>query len=211
MSHNKTKVGDSTPNRQGEVTLNLTDLSDVSNTPATDNFLKYDGSEWASVAGSSIASVEFIFAGRGESSAYSNSPHGTGAFTATDDLYVYDTSPQNTITGATISTTNDWINSITLPAGNYLINAQTALEFSASGYASYGFYNSSNTRVSQLGVIGETRSTGGGGSVAYSVLELSAQETIRLRMYAIGGTIDTGTNQGNTPSEGGIIVIEKLG
>jgi hypothetical protein len=213
MSHNKIKIGSATPDQNGDVTLNLTDLSDVSGTPSVDQFLKYNGSGWEPVPGGSISSVEYIFIGRGEASAYSNSPHGTGSFSSSDTIYVYDTAPSNTITGATITKTSDWIESITLPAGNYAVSGQTNLIFSSSGYAAFGFYDSSNNRLSQLGVIGENRSSGagGGGDLAYSILELTASTTIKLRLYAISGTIDTGSNQGNTPSEAGLIVIEKLG
>lgn len=211
MSHNKIKVGSSTPDVNGDVTLNLTDLSDVSGTPTTDQYLQYDGSGWTPVAASAGSEVEYIFIGRGESDAYSNSPHGTGSFSGTDDLYVYDTSPTNTITGATITSSSNWVSSITLPAGNYVVSGQTLLEFSSSGYAVFAFYDSSNNRLSQSGVIGTNRTIYlGAGDLAYSIIELASSTTIKLRLQATGGTIDTGTNQGNTPSEHGLIVIEKL-
>lgn len=211
MSHNKIKVGTATPNASGDVTLNLTNLSDVSGTPSTDQYLKYDGSGWTPVSAAAGGEVEFIFIGHGESNAYSNSPHGSGAFTSVSDLYVYDTTPTNTITGATITSSSNWISSITLPAGNYLVSGQTLLEFSSSGYAVFAFYSSINTRLSQSGVIGTNRTTyHGAGDLAYSIIELTSQTTIKLRLEAMGGTIDTGTNQGNTPSEHGIIIIEKL-
>ena len=113
--------------------------------------------------------------------------------------------------GATITSTNNWVSSITLPAGNYLVSGQILLKFSSSGYAVFSFHNSSNTRLSQSGVIGTNRTTyHGAGDLAYSIIELSSQTTIKLRLEAIGGTIDTGSNQGNTPSEHGLIIIEKL-
>jgi len=211
MSHNKIKVGSSTPDVNGNVTLNLTDLSDVSGTATTDQYLQYDGSGWTPVTGSASSAVEYIFIGRGESNAYSNSPHGTGAFSGTDDLYVYDTSPKNTITGATITSSSDWISSITLPIGNYLVSGQTLLEFSSSGHASYGFYDSSNNRLTQLGIIGTSRSAYfGAGDLAHSIIELTSSTTIKLKLDSVSGTLETGTNQANTPSEYGLIIIEKL-
>ena len=211
MSHNKIKVGSATPDANGDVTLNLDNLSDVSGTPSTDQYLQYDGSGWAPVSASASSEVEFIFIGHGESNAYSNSPHGTGAFTSSSDLYVYDTSPTSTITGATITSSSNWISSITLPAGNYIVSGQTLLEFSSSGYAAYAFHDSSNNVLTQVGVIGTNRggSYGGAGDLAYSIIELGSQTTIKLRLRAQSG-LDTGTNQGNTPSEHGIIIIEKL-
>ena len=211
MSHNKIKVGSATPDANGDVTLNLDSLSDVSGTPSTNQYLQYDGSGWTPVSASASSEVEFIFIGHGESDAYSNSPHGTGAFTSTSDLYVYDTSPVNTITGATITSSSNWISSITLPAGNYLVSGQTLLEFSSSGYALFSFHDSSNTRLSQSGLVGTDRSTyNGAGDLAYSIIELSSQTTIKLKLQATSGTLENGTNQGNTPSEHGLIIIEKL-
>ena len=210
MSHNTTNVGTKKPDASGNITVELTDLSNVSGTASTNQFLKYDGTNWAPADASSASAVEFIFIGHGESNAYSNSPHGSGNITASSDLYIYDTSPTNTITGATITSTNNWVSSITLPAGNYIASGQTRLEFSATGYAGYAFYDSSNNVLSQMGVIGTNRSTyGGAGDLAYSIIELSSQTTVKLRIQAMSG-LDTGANQGNTPSEHGIIVIEKL-
>jgi hypothetical protein len=211
MSHNKIKIGSVLPDVNGDITLNLTDLNDVSGTPTTDQYLQYNGSGWIPASASSAGSVEYIFIGQGESNAYSNSPHGTGAFTGTDDLYVYDTAPKNTITGATITSSSDWISSITLPAGNYLVSGQTLLEFSSSGHAAYGFYDSSNNRLTQLGIIGTSRSSFfGAGDLAYSIIELASSTTIKLKLDNVSGTLETGTNQANTPSEYGLIIIEKL-
>jgi hypothetical protein len=219
MSHNKIKVGDATADRAGDVTLNLTSLSDVSGTPTTDQYLKYNGAGWSPVDATTSSEVQFIFIGHGESEDYQYSPHGTGAFTSSSDLYVYDSNHTNTITGSTVTITSgqvdprsdNWISSVTLPSGNYVVSGQTLLEFSSSGYAVFAFYDSSNVRLSQSGVIGTNRSTYlGAGDLAYSIIELASSTTIKLRLQATGGTIDTGINQGNTPSEHGIIVIEKL-
>jgi hypothetical protein len=209
MSHNKVKVAGKSPSQTGDITVNLTDLDDISGTATTDQYLQYDGSNWSPVDAAAGSNVEFIFIGQGESDAYSNSPHGTGAFSATSALYVYDTSPQNSITGATINKTGDWITSIELPAGKYAVTFQTLLEFSASGYAVYSFYNGT-TRLTASGVIGTNRgSYSGAGDLAYGIINLTATTTINPRMTALSN-VDTGSNQGNTPSEHGLIIIEKL-
>lgn len=209
MSHNKIKVGSATPDASGDVTLNLTSLSDVSGTPTTNQVLQYNGTEWTAVTVTSGA-VEYIFIGRGESSAYTNSPNGTSAITGSSDLYVYDTSPTNTISGATITSSSDWISSITLPTGNYIVSGQMLFEFSSSGYAAYAFHDSSNNVLTQSGVVGTSRGNyGGSGDLAYSIIQLTSQTTIKLRMRAQSG-LDTATAQGNTPSEHSIIIIEKL-
>jgi hypothetical protein len=211
LSHNTVNISNKKPNVNGNITIGLEDISNVSGTPSENQFLRYDGSNWVPANSSSSSSVEFIFIGRGESSSYTNSPNGTSAITGTSDLYVYDTSPTNTITGATISSTNDWISSITLPAGNYIVSGQTLFEFSSSGYAVYAFHDSSNNVLTQSGVVGTSRSTyGGSGDLSYSIIQLTSQTTIKLRMRAQSG-LDTATAQGNTPSEHGIIIIEKLG
>jgi len=210
LSHNTTNIGDKKPDVGGNITLELTDLSNVSGTASTNQFLKYDGSNWSPADGSSAGAVEFIFIGHGESNAYSNSPHGSGVFTSTSDLYVYDTSPVNNITDATITSTNNWVSSITLPIGNYLVSGQILLQFSSNGHASFGFFNGNN-RLSQLGIIGTNRSSySGAGDLACSILELTSQTTIKLKLDTVSGTIDTGANQGNIPSEYGLIIIEKL-
>ena len=212
MSHNTVNISNKKPDVNGNITVELSDLSNVSGTASTNQFLKYDGTNWAPADASSASSVEFIFIGHGESNAYSNSPHGSGNFTTSSDLYVYDTSPTNTITGATITSTNNWVSSITLPAGNYIVSGQTLLSFSSSGNVAYGFFNSSNNnRLSQLGIIGTNRASySGAGDLAYSIIELTSQTTIKLKIDSISGTVDSGLNQGNIPSEYGLIVIEKL-
>jgi len=50
MSHNKLKIGTATPNKAGEMTVGLNDLSDVSAaSPATDDLLQYSSAtgEWS--------------------------------------------------------------------------------------------------------------------------------------------------------------------
>lgn len=211
MSHNKIKIGSSTPDASGNLTLNLSDLNDVNGTPATNQYLQYNGSNWVPASSAAGSEIGYIFIGQGESNIYSNSPHGTGAFTGNDDLYVYDTNPKNTINGSTITSSSGWISSITLPTGNYLVTGQTLLEFSSSGYAAYGFYDSSNNRLTQLGIIGTNRSAYfGAGDLAHSIIELTSTTTIKLKLDSISGALETGANQGNTPSQYGLIIIEKL-
>lgn len=211
MSHNRIKIGSSTPDASGNLTLNLSDLNDVNGTPSTNQYLQYNGSNWVPASSAVGSEIGYIFIGQGESNIYSNSPHGTGDFTGNDDLYVYDTNPKNTIDGSTITSSSDWISSITLPTGNYLVTGQTLLEFSSSGYAAYGFYDSSNNRLTQLGIIGTNRSAYfGAGDLAHSIIELTSTTTIKLKLDSISGTLETGANQGNTPSQYGLIIIEKL-
>ena len=218
MSHNKLKIGTVTPDVNGDVTLALNNLSDVSGTPSTDQYLQYNGSGWTAVDVSAGQSNEFIFIGHGESKDYQNSPHGTGAISTSSDMYFYDSNHVNLITGATVTITSgagddtdNWISSITLPTGNYIVSAQTLLEFSSSGYAAYAFYNSSNTRLTQIGVVGTNRTTYlGAGDLAHGFIELASQTTIKVRIFNSAGTISAGSSQGNTPAAQGLIIIQKM-
>ena len=46
MSHNKLKVGTAEPNITSSMSINVADLNDVSGTPTTSQYLKYNGSSW---------------------------------------------------------------------------------------------------------------------------------------------------------------------
>ena len=218
MSHNKLKIGTAVPNANGELTVGLNDLSDVSAaSPATDDLLQYNSStgEWSNaiVAG---ASAGYIWIG-GKANDYSNSPASSLAQNQT--IYIWDDAPINTISGASISVTsgsgtaleNDWVQTITLPAGKYVIRAQTSFEFSASGYAVYQIFAGS-TAVSGYGVVGTNRGTtyGPSNSTAIAFVDISTNTTYNLEMTVNGSNIDTVANQGNTPAEFGQLTIVKV-
>lgn len=217
MSHNKLKIGTATPNKSGEMTVGLNDLSDVSAaSPATDDLLQYNSTtgEWSNavVAG---ASAGYIWIG-GKANAYSDSP--ATSLAANQTIYIWDDAPINTISGSSISVTsgsidpyeNDWVQTITLPAGKYVIRAQTSFVFSASGYAVYQIFTGS-TAVSGYGVVGTNRGTnyGPSNSTAIAFVDISTNTTYNLEMTT-SSNVDTVTAQGNTPSEYGLIYIEKL-
>lgn len=217
MSHNKLKIGTAVPNANGELTVGLNDLSDVSAaSPATDDLLQYNSStgEWSNavVAG---ASAGYIWIG-GKANDYSNSP--ASSLAAGQTVYIWDNAPISTISGASISVTsgntdiyqNDWVQSITLPAGKYVIRSQTSFEFSASGYGVYQIFAGS-TAVSGYGVVGTNRGTnyGPSNSTAIAFVDISTNTTYNLEMTT-SSNIETVGNQGDTPSEYGLIYIEKL-
>jgi hypothetical protein len=216
MSHNKLKIGTAVPNANGELTVGLNDLSDVSAaSPATDDLLQYNSStgEWSNaiVAG---ASAGYIWIG-GKANAYSLSP--ASSLAANQTIYIWDNAPINTISGASISVTsggatleNDWVQTITLPAGKYVIRAQTSFVFAASGHAVYQIFAGS-TAVSGYGVVGTNRGTnyGPSNSTAIAFVDISTNTTYNLEM-TVNSNVDTVGAQGNTPSEYGLIYIEKL-
>ena len=216
MSHNKIKIGNKTPNANGVITLELNDLNNVNaSSPSNTQLLKYvsASSEWQAADESSITStIKYILAGQGESNAYSNSTSDT-SITTSHVLGIYDTSPLNTITGATFTKQSgtDWIKSITLPAGKYQIWLTYRVEFSASGAFLFAVYSGS-TRITNFAGIGETLTSAGYGgipSVVQAIIDLSSTTTIQLKP---AGTIniDTPSNQGTIPSQYSSIYIEKL-
>jgi len=218
MSHNNTKVGGQSPNIQGNVTVGLNDLSDVSAAaPTTGQLIQYSSgtASWSAVDAPS-STVQHIWIG-GKAKAYSNSP--ATSFNAGQTVYIWDDAPINTITGASISVTsgsatadeNDWVQSITLPAGNYVFRVQTMFEFSASGYGVYQMFTSAGTAVTAYGVVGDSRGVayGPSNSTARGFVQITSSTTYNLEMVT-SSNIDSIANQGNTPSEFGLIFIEKV-
>lgn len=219
MSHNKTKVGSSAPNRESEVTVNFGDLSDVTaSSPADGQVMQYvsASSSWEAVNAPS-AELQYIWAG-GKAKAYSDSPATSTA--AGQIIYIWDDAPINTIAGATLDQTsgnanadeNNWITDINLPAGKYVFRVQTMFEFSASGYAVYGIrLYSGNTLITNYGVVGESRTSsyGPSNSTSTGYYEFSSTTRMQFKLLAVSN-VDSVANQGNTPSEYGLIYIEKL-
>lgn len=210
MSHNKITVAGQKPDVNGDITVPFVSTDEITGTPATDDYLKWNGTYWEPTANASLTTgVGHIFIGQGESDNYSNSPHGIGSFSANDQIYFYDSSPVNTITGATITSSSGWISSVTLPAGDYLINAKTLFEFSATGYCGYAIYNGS-TKLTSYGVVGESRGGYSGSSdISMGIIQLSSSTTITFKIGDLSN-VDTGTAQSTTPSKHNLIYIEKL-
>ena len=214
MSHNKIKVAGQEPNASGEISLTSLTIEDLSNvtitTPSTDQVIKYDASSSSYInAAAPAGTVEYILLGQGESSAYSNS--NASAMAVNDTLEIYDTSPINTITGASLSTSaTDWYDELTLPTGKYHIMAVANVEFSASGYIALGLMASTTPRSAQM-VIGDNSSSFAGGSVTSisSYFELSGNTTLNFEIRG-ASNVDTVANQGNTVSEFTSILITKL-
>jgi len=207
MSHNKIKIGTATANRAGNVDISISDLSDVTlSSPSNNQVLKYNGSAWINVAAG--GGGEMIIFGQGETSAYSNSPAASLAVGQT--IYAYDTNPVNTISGATLSTTNNWLNSFTLPAGEYILCAIVACEFSASGYLGFAYY-AGTSLSSHVGFIGDNvTSYDSAAGFIQSYISLSNSTTLNLEVKSVSN-VDGVSNQGNTVSEATQIVIIKLG
>lgn len=218
MSHNNNKIGNANPDIQGEITMSLNDLTDVStNSPVDGQLIKYvdSSSSWESVNPPSAVSLGYIWLG-GKINNYSNSP--STSLSNGNVIYIWDESPTNTISGATINVTsgnvnaneNNWVESIELPSGKYVFRAQSMFEFSASGYAVYQIFAGS-TVITNYGVVGENRGVnyGPSNSTSSGYYEITSNTTFSFKMTA-SLNLDAIGNQGNTISEFGLIYIEKL-
>jgi|13_taG_2_1085334.scaffolds.fasta_scaffold00125_45 hypothetical protein len=219
MSHNKIKVAGKSPNQAGEISVDVGDLNDVTvSSASTSQFLQYNGIAWVNTTASVGGAGEFILFGQGSSVDYSDSP--AVNFSVGSTIYAHDPSPINNISGSSLSVTsgytgaetdkNNWLNSITLPSGNYLLTASVGIEFSASGYLSFMFHDGSQ-HASHIASIGESvTSFDGGSGFIQSFLELSSQTTLNLEIYN-QSNVDSVANQGTTVSTVTQIMILKVG
>jgi hypothetical protein len=209
MSHNKITVASQSPDASGNVSIDLSNMSDVNISSAADNqVLQYStaSGEWQNqtlTLGSGLLVI-----GQGESNAYSNS----GASSMSGTVYLYDSSPVNTL-GATITKylATDWVTEITLPAGNYQAMITYRVEFSSSGYFNFGLTTTNGTtEYTSRAYIGEDRTTiDNAASTALGYFELSSDTTVIIHNNASSG-VDTVANQGNTPSEFSTLMIRSV-
>lgn len=209
MSHNKITVGGKAPDSSGEIAVDLNDLSDVSGTPSTGEALVYGGAGWSpSTSGGEVKYI-YIANRSGSNPNYSTSPaSGVGT---NDVFYVYDSSPENTITGSTIHQTSNWVDKITLPSGKYSIQSQVLCEFSVStGYMSTWWTDSGvTTEHSSEAFVGDASAYGSAAAVALGHLNIAVNTDIYLKINA-SSNVDIIANQGGTPAEFSSILILKL-
>lgn len=207
MSHNKIKVANQDPDASGNISVDVGDMSDVTiSSPSANQVIQYSGSQWENQTFSLASGLLVI--GQGESNAYSNS----GASSMSGAVYLYDSSPVNTL-GATITKylATDWVTSITLPAGNYFAQLTYRVEFSTSGYFNFGLTDTGgSTEYTTKAYIGEDRTTiDNSASTAIGYFELSTSTTIVIYNNNASG-VDTVANQGNTPAEFATLLIRKV-
>ena len=210
MSHNKIKVAGQEPNASGEISVAIDNLSDVSTSGVSSGeVIKYNGSSWDTGA-APAGSPQYILIGQGESEAYSDST-ATGLGVG-DSLQIYDTSPIENIAGASLTKTSDWIREITLPAGQYFVQCQTRVVFSASGYLLFNLAKTSNNdEISNSALIGDNSASYASGvaSTLQSYMNLSSSETFKIR-FGQSSNVDSVANQGTVPSEHSFLFIMKV-
>ena len=212
MSHNKITVAGQDPSSAGDITVGLNNLSDVTiSSASSDQVLKYDGSSFIN-ASAPTGTGEYIQLGRGETY---GSDYPFTAPSATDRvIYLYDTTPVNTISSATLheSATSDWYDSVTLPAGKYLIMSQTNVAFSASGYLVYAIKTSGNVDQSPKAKIGDSASSYAGGVVSTinSYLSLGSSTRLYLKVDAESNVSGTAADHNGKIDEFTYLVIVKV-
>lgn len=230
MSHNEQKIGNSSPNREGVVTPSISDLSDTNiNSLSSNQVLKYNSSTSSWENSVSSSTVEYIWAGQGESNDYSNTGN-TGSISNGDPWYVYDSNPINNISNSSITkvTNTHWIDYITLPEGVYVVDSQFFAEWSASGFLRVCLQKSTGTspewssndlyRLSAVGYVGETLSFYAVSNIVTGQFEITSSDVtnnrnkVRLTIVSKSNLkdYDGSTSQGNTPSEYNYIHLRKV-
>ena len=204
MSHNKIKVGTAEPDVNGDIALSVDDI--VSGTPNAGDTIQYNGSAWETKI--LAPGANYLYISTSTANAYSNSP---ATSTSSGDWYFYGDNIINNI-GATITkhSTTDWITSITLPAGDYILRSATFAEFSASGYLRLKWIDSSSNVKSNVSMIGDDFTIyGGSSSTCIGYLNETSSVIINCEIVN-SSNVDTVANQGNTPSEYNYILILKV-
>jgi hypothetical protein len=207
MSHNKLKVGTAEPDRVGDVSLSINNLSDVDTTSAVSGqYLTYNGSDWGPTSAVAGGVPGIVFVGEGATSNYSGS--GASGVAVNDDIEFYATSPGNTISSATVTSSSNWVSSVTLPAGKFRLTAVAGLELSASsGLLEYRWHNGSSL-VGATGNAGYTDDRVGNPCVVYVELTGSTTFTVRITTAT---SVTALASQTGRQSERGYIVIEQIG
>ena len=196
MSHNIEDFDGAKPDREGDVSITVSNLTDVDlSSVSTSHVLKYNGTQWVSEP-----ATQYLLIGEGASYPYTSSHSGTAIGNANHRIKIYAENPINTIVGATVSyqtgvsvgdlvqngkyviasvgttdfttygasantvgtvfTANTsspssagtgtvdtyWANSITLPAGTYIVQAQAVAKHDlSSAYLNYTVEIASNS------------------------------------------------------------------
>ena len=210
MSHNTTTVKNSSPSSDGNINLSLDNL--VTGSVSEGDTVVYSSGAWGFTANVE-GSIAYLLFGRGESDDYENS--GASGSPSTGDVwYFYDSSPDNQI-GATLNTTSNWLTSIDLLEGKYIIESQVYCEFSASGRLGVRWYKGSDP-ITSRGTIGDSLTySDNQGSYCIGHVTISAGDvtggTNRIEMKIDGlSNVSTYADQDTTPSQFSYLLILKV-
>lgn len=204
MTYNTTTVSSQKPNSSGNITLNISNLDDLSGTLAAGTYLVYNGSDFV-VTNTPGTGAPSIFIGDGGTSNYPKT------LSLNDKVCFYSSSPFNQIPGATLnllSGETNWYESVTLPAGKYYIRGTCVGDFtsSANPNMTYRF----KTAASYYGILGASYDDiASGGSYPYesvAMLSLTSTSTIFLNIDTISSANSTTTS--NQSKYGHLFVMQ---
>lgn len=202
MSHNLLTINDAKPAVTGVVSVGLGDLLDVSATsPTTGQILVFDGTEWQP----SQRPYQTIFVGSGATQDYSTS---TATSTASGAIVeFYQVSPLNGISGATLTATAGWVNSITLTQGKYIVEAVVALSFSSSvGSAVYQIFQD-GAGIGSRGSVGFDALRVG--ARARAVIDVATESVITVRLES-AASINGVASQGTRHAQRGSLEVRRV-
>lgn len=200
MSHNKLQIGTATPDSTGVLNVELGDLSDVNaSSPSSGQTLRYSGSAWQ--LGSTTTALSLF--GTGQSQAY---PTGGNEIAVGEDLQFYGQAYNGA--GAT-GTYSGWFDSITLPAGEYILTAVSGVSMSSStGAVSYRWYDHTGaTHTGTTGIAGHDDLDVGSPAITY--VSPTASTVYSVRATAVSN-VNTLASQGNRAAERGWVEVRKL-
>jgi len=149
-----------------------------------------------------------ILIGRNHSQAYDSNP-ASPTLGAGDTLYIYDSSPINTISGASISSSNDWVSGVTLPAGTYIMSILFSVVFTASGSFQFGFKQGSSWVGSLASCGGNKNVYLSGSGVSVNTQVLTSDTDYTFNSFSVSN-VESVANQGNVPSEQSYVLIQQL-
>lgn len=206
MSHNKITIGSAGANAQGVINVDMQDLSDVTiTTPQDGQTLRYDSatSEWKN----QFPGFESLFAGDGASQAYSTSSASSTSSGAVVEFYAANLI--NNLSDAQVTSNANWVQSITLGEGTYIIEAVVGLTFSSSsGVASYRIY-SGGSALGSSGIVGYDDQDVGSRALGRVEVGTGSTASITVRL-----TSSTSANivsaQGNRQAERGFLEIRRV-
>jgi hypothetical protein len=149
MSHNKITVGSQNPDASGNVSVALGNLSDADTTGAANGqVLAYNSTSSQFEPSNASVTLGMVFLGEGGDSTYPQT------LNAADNVYFYAPNPVNTI-GATLLDSDtiggNWYDGVTLPAGEYLIQASLHGDYTGSTGITTFIGNAGGTQIGCFG------------------------------------------------------------
>ena len=246
MSHNIEDFDGAKPNREGDVSITVSNLTDVDlSSVSTSHVLKYNGTQWVSEP-----ATQYMLIGEGASYPYSSSHSGTNIGTNNHRIKIYTENPINTIVGATIgyqtgigvgnliqngkyviasvgttdfttygasantvgtvftantsspSNAGDgtvdtyWANSVVLPAGTYIVQAQAVAKHdSSSAYLNYCVEIASNSNPITPNAETGPGNQYGASSTACGTVTFTSSTEIHLNVVDHSGLHNNGSQE----------------